>query len=83
MRAASPAAAMKMGIAVACAPSAELLEDDELPPEPLPADDEASALIVLLPTVVAKVEEPEVTVLTIAEVEMADPFPDPAPPASP
>lgn len=83
MRAASPAAAMKMGIAVACAPSAELLEDDELPPEPPPADDEALALMVLLPSVVVKVVEPELTVLTIAEVEIADPFPDPAPPAAP
>jgi hypothetical protein len=42
-------------------------------------------LTVLLPTVVAKVVEPEVTVLTIAEVETADEdeFPDPAPPAAP
>lgn len=78
-----------MGIAVACAPSAELLEDEELPPEPPeppeppPADDEVLALMVLLPSVVVKVVEPELTVLTIAEVEIADPFPDPAPPAAP
>jgi hypothetical protein len=73
-----------MGIAVAWAPSPELLEDDELPPEPLPVE-EALALTVVLPTVVAKVEEPEVTVLTTAAVETAVEFPPepPAPPAAP
>jgi len=71
-----------MGIAVACAPKPELLEDDELPPEePLP--DEAVALTVVLPTVVAKVEEPEVTVLTTAEVETALELPEPPAPAAP
>lgn len=72
-----------MGIAVACAPKPELLEDDELPPEePLP-DEEALALTVVLPTVVAKVEEPEVTVLTTAEVETALELPEPPAPAAP
>jgi hypothetical protein len=76
---------MKMGIAVAWAPSPALLEDDELPPEPLPVDDdEALALMVLLLSVVVKVLEPEVTVLTTAEVETAVPLPElPEPPAAP
>lgn len=41
--------------------------------------------MVVLPTVVAKVEEPEVTVLTIAEVVAAvlEPFPAPDPPEPP
>lgn len=64
MRAARPAAAMKRGIAVACTPRAELLVE------------EALVLMVVLPTVVAKVDEPEVTVLTTGEVETAVEFPE-------
>jgi hypothetical protein len=80
MRAARPAAAMKMGIAVACAPRPELL-DDELPPA-LPVE-ETFALMVVLPMVLTKVEEPEVTVLTIAAVETAVEFPELPAPAAP
>jgi hypothetical protein len=74
---------MKMGIAVACAPSPELLEDDVLPPEePLP-EGEALALMVVLPTVVVKVDEPEVTVLTTALVETVVEAPELPAPAAP
>jgi len=68
-----------MGIAVACAPNPELLEDELPPEEPLPAEEEALALIVVLPMVVAKVDEPEVTVLTTAVVEAPE-LPAPAAP---
>lgn len=70
-----------MGIAVACAPSPELLEDDELPPAAAALlVEEALVLMVVLPTVVTKVDEPEVTVLTTAAVETAVEFLAPAAP---
>ncbi len=68
---------MNNGAAVCCAPRPE-----EEPEDPVP---EALLETVELPTVVVKVEEPEVTVLTIAEVETAvlEPFPEPDPPDPP
>ena len=81
MRAARPAAAMKIGIAVAWAPSPELLE---LPPDPLVLLPVEALVLVVVPLTVAKVEEPEVTVLTTAVVETAVDFPEPPePPAAP
>jgi hypothetical protein len=75
---------MKMGIAVACAPSPELLEEDELPPAVVALlVEETFLLMVVLPMVVAKVDEPEVTVLTTAAVETAVEFPEPPAPAAP
>jgi hypothetical protein len=75
---------MKMGIAVACAPRPELLEDDELPPAAAALlVGETLELMVVLPTVVAKVEEPEVTVLTTAAVETAVELPETLAPAAP
>jgi hypothetical protein len=74
--AARPTAAIMMGAAVCWTPKAEL----EAPLEPA-----ALVLMVVLPTVVAKVVEPEVTVLRTGAVETAeeDPFPPALPVAVP
>jgi len=60
-------------------------EDDEAPPEPEPPVELDLALeTVELPTVLVKVEEPEVIVLTTGAVETAvDSADPPAPPAAP
>jgi hypothetical protein len=77
---------MKMGAAVCCAAQPELPDEllDELPPEPPVAEPEALVLRVVLPTVLVKVDEPDVTVVRTASVETADDelFP-PEPPAPP
>lgn len=61
-----------------------MLLDEE--PEP-PAELEAGALLLIVvePTVLVKVDEPEVTVVKTAAVETADevPFPAPTVPAAP
>ncbi len=70
---------MKMGAAVCCVAQAELL--DELLDPPV-VEPEALVLRVMLPTVLAKVDEPDVMVVRTAEVEIADDEPlPPGPPA--
>lgn len=73
--AARPIAAIMMGAAVCWTPQAELELEAPVAPAGL------VVLMVVLPTVVTKVVEPEVTVLRTGAVETAEP--DPLPPALP